>query len=84
MNTVIQRKIDVTPDYQPISANRLIGTFDISCLPTNAGDVFFEGDDGSDVPWSAGEWHQLIRVDLSSIRIKGTIGDSITVVGGTY
>jgi hypothetical protein len=84
MNTVIQRKIEVTPDYQPISSERLIGTFEISCLPTNADDVFFLGDDGSDVPWCSGEWHLLPRIDLSSVQIKGTIGDAITVIGGTY
>ena len=84
MNTVIQRKIDVLPDYRPLSDTRLVGTFEISALPTNADVVYFLGDDGSDVPWNCGEWHQLVRVDLSTIQVKGTIGDSISLVGGTW
>jgi hypothetical protein len=49
-------------------------------------DVVFElfGHDGSDVPWVPGEYHAVYRVDLSRILIKGTPGDLVTVIGGTW
>ena len=78
------RQIDVTADYQPLVADRLVATVTISCPPGNADVVVFLGDDGSDVPWQPGEWHTLHRVDLSAIQIKGTVGDFVTVVGGTW
>ncbi|NLF29325.1 MAG: hypothetical protein GX591_00390 [Planctomycetes bacterium] len=84
MNNTIIRLIDVTADYQPLVADRLVATITISCPSDNAGAVIFRGDDGSDVPWRAGEWHTLHRVDLSAIQIKGTVGDTVTVVGGTW
>ena len=84
MNTVIQRKIEVTGTFSPLSASRLVGTFDISCPPTNAGNVVFQSDDGGEVPWIPGEYHTLVRVDLSRIRVKGTPGDIVTVIGGTW
>lgn len=84
MNSIIQRKIIVTADWQPLNAERLVGTFDISCPPTNTDNVIFQGDDGSEVPWIAGEWHRLIRFNLADIQVKGTPGDIVTVVGGTW
>ncbi len=84
MNNVIMRKIMVTGSYQPLVSDRLVGSVTISTPPTNAGDVFFKGDDGSDVPWVPGEWHDFQRVNLAEIEIKGTPGDEVTVVGGTW
>jgi len=84
MNNVIMRKIDVTAGYQPLVSDRLVGTVTLSCPPGNAGNVMFRGDDCSDVPWVPGEWHRLVRVNLAEIEIKGTSGDVVTVVGGTW
>lgn len=84
MNNVIMRSITVTSTYQPLVSQPLVGSVTISTPPGNAGTVFFEGDDASDVPWVAGEWHDFRRVDLSRIRVKGTPGDTVTVVGGTW
>jgi len=84
MNNTIMRQIDVTADYQPLVADRLVATVTISCAPDNADVVYFLGDDGSDVPWRPGEWHSVHRVDLSEIQIKGTVGDTVTLVGGTW
>ena len=84
MNNVIMRKIVVAADYQPLVADRLVGSVTISTPPDNAADVQFQGDDGSDVPWVPGEWHEFRSVNLASIRIKGTPGDAVTVVGGTW
>jgi hypothetical protein len=84
MNNVIQRKITVTGSFAPLATNRLVGTFEISCPPTNIGNVLFLADDGSEVPWVPSEYHLFKRVDLASIRIKGLAGDIVTVVGGTW
>ena len=84
MNNTIMRKIDVTGDYTPLVSESLVGSVTISCLPTNAGDVYFKGDDGSDVPWKPGQWIDFRRVDLSEIEVKGTPGDVVTAIGGTW
>ena len=84
MNNVIMRKIEVTADYQPLSARKLVASATFSCPPTNAGAVHFRGDDGSDVPWMAGEWHDFWNVDLGGIVVKGTPGDVVTIIGGTW
>ncbi len=84
MNSTIMRRIEVTNDYRPISTVPLIGSFEISAVPGNTASVLFRGDDGSDVPWVQGEFHVLQRVDLSRILVKGTPGDVVTVIGGTW
>jgi hypothetical protein len=84
MNNLVQRRIPLTEDWQPLSAVPLVATADISCPPMNAGLVYFQGDDGSEVPWIPGEWHQFFSVDLSAIRVRGSVGDAVTVIGGTW
>jgi hypothetical protein len=85
MNNVIMRIVTVTGNYQPLVAASLVaGTVTISCPPTNAAVVYFKGDDGSDVPWVAAEYHEFRGVDLSGIQVKGTPGDVVTLVGGTW
>jgi len=84
MNNTIMRKIVVTDSYLPLVSESLVGSVTISCLPTNAGDVFFKGDDGSDVPWKPGQWIDFRKVDLAAIEIKGTPDDVVTVIGGTW
>jgi len=84
MNNTIMRRIDVAGSYQPLVSGKLVGSVTISCPPTNAGDVYFEGDDGSDVPWVPGEWHDFRSVNLADIKVKGTVGDTVTAVGGTW
>ena len=81
---IVQRSITVTASYAPLSAtNEVYASIDVSCPPGNAGDVYFLGDDGEDVPWIPGEWHTLHHTDLATLQIKGTAGDLVTVVGGT-
>jgi len=85
MNNVIMRIVTVTGSYQPlVAASLAAGTVTISCPPTNAAVVYFKGDDGSDVPWVAGQWHEFRGVDLKDFQIKGTPGDVVTLVGGTW
>ena len=84
MNNTIMRKIVVTASYQALVADSLVATVTLSCPPTNAANVLFKGDDGTDVPWLPGQWHELRSVDLAAIQIKGTAGDVVTIVGGTW
>lgn len=84
MNNVILRKITVTASYQPLVSSSLVGSVTISAPPTNAAIVLFKGDDGSDVPFAPGEWHTFRSIDLAAVQVKGTPGDVITLVGGTW
>jgi len=84
MNNIVMRKITVTADYQPLVSGSLVASVTISTPPTNSGNVLFKGDDGSDVPWVPGEWHEFRSIELASIQVKGTPGDVVTVVGGTW
>jgi hypothetical protein len=84
MNNFVMRKINVTASYQPLVSATLVASVTISALPTNSGPVYFRGDDGLDVPWLPGEWHEFQSVNLAEIRVKGAVGDAVTVVGGTW
>jgi hypothetical protein len=83
-NNTVMRHIAVTAGYAPLSDARLVASVTVSAPPTNSAAVYFRGDDGSDVPWQPGEWHVLRSVDLSTIEVKGTPGDVVTVVGGSW
>jgi hypothetical protein len=84
MNGVIMRKVVVQASYTNLVAeSRLVGCVTISCPPTNAAVVYFKGDDGSDVPWAAAEWHDFQNVNLADFQLKGSPGDVVTIVGAT-
>ena len=84
MNNVIMRRVGVTADYQPLADRKLVASVTLASLPTNGGTVYFRGDDGSDVPWVPGEWHDFWSVNLNEIVIKGEPDDVVTVIGGTW
>ena len=70
MNNVIMRRVEVTADYQPLADRKLVASVTLASLPTNGVTVIFRGDDGSDVPWLPGEWHDFWNVDLAGIVLK--------------
>lgn len=86
MNNVLMRKVDVTAEFAPLAAEPTVASVTISCPPGNAGNVTFKSldDSGDEVPWAPGEWHAFQRIDLARVEIKGTAGDAVTVVGGTW
>ena len=84
MNNIIMRNVTVTAGYQPLSAVSLVGSVTISTPPGNTNDVVFRGDDGSDVPWRPGTWFDFYNIDLAEVFVKGTPGDAVNVVGGTW
>ena len=69
MNNVVMRKITVTGEYQPLVSSSLVASVTISTPPTNAGDVLFKGDDGSDVPWVAND------MDRTQTAVRQQIGE---------
>ena len=80
-SNIYMRTVDVTTSYAALESARTVASVTISCPPGNAGNVTFKGDDGSDVPWIPGEYHSFRDIDLSQIEIKGTSGDTVTIVG---
>jgi len=84
MNNTYFAKVDVTADYQALAAGRTVLTVTLSALPTNSGAVYLRNAAGQEVPLVPGEWHTLVGVDLAELEVKGTLGDSVTVVGGTW
>jgi len=84
MHNIIMRTVPVTAEYQPLSAVSLVGSVTISVPPTNVGNTFFRGDDGSDVSWPRASWFEFFSVDLSKIFVKGAPGDVISIIGGTW
>ena len=84
MNSILMRKVTITTDYQPLVSTRTVVTATISCPPSNVGNVLFKGDTGQDVPWVPGEWHDFKGVNLAEIEVKGTPGDTVTLIGGSW
>ena len=83
-NNLIIRRIEVTPEYRPLVDHALVGTFDISTPPFNSAPVYVQGDDGSDVELVPGECHQLVRISLDQVKVRGDAGCVVTVIGGTW
>ena len=83
-NNFVGRLVDVTASYVALSANSEVVTVTLSAPLANAENVFIQGDTGDDVPVVPGEWHILKSVDLSRIKIKGTVNDTVTLIGGTW
>lgn len=84
MNNVIMRTVSVSTVYSKLSATKLVGSVTISTPPTNTSPVLFKADVGSDVPWVPGEWHDFTSINLADIQIRGTNGDLVTIIGGTW
>lgn len=86
MHNVILRTITVTSAWQPLSATPLVGSVTISTPPTNAATVLFRSinEPEHETFFVTGEWHCVRRVDLSTIQVKGTAGDKVTLIGGTW
>lgn len=85
MNNLVQRIIAVGPDWTPCSTlEEEIVSVDVLALPSNAAPIEFEGDTGDAVPWQPGEWHSFGRINLARLRVRGVLGDRVTLVGGTW
>jgi hypothetical protein len=83
MNNTVLKKIDVTDEWQALSPVPLVASVTISALPTNAANVLLRNSE-SQVEIIPGEWQDLRSVNLADLQVKGTAGDVVTVVGGTW
>lgn len=74
--------VTLTANYQPLSAAyKPVSNCVISFSPDNTGTAYILGVADADVPMAPGEWHRLELGELSSIQVKGTAGDVVTIVG---
>lgn len=83
MNNTILRQIDVVDEFQPLASESIVASVTISAPPTNAANVTLKSADG-EAQMIPGEWQEFHRIDLSELQIKGTAGDIVTLIGGTW
>jgi len=83
MNNTILRQIDVTDEFQPLANEKTVASVTVSCPPTNAANVTLKSADG-EAMMIPGEWQEFHRIDLSELQVKGTAGDIVSVIGGTW
>ena len=76
---VFQREQAVMTSYGGLWDFAQLATLEVTCSPTNAAPVYFEGDDLSDVPWQPGECHTFHDIDTRDLRWKGTSGDKVII-----
>jgi len=74
--------VTVTESYAALVSASTEGVFEISCPPTNVGNVTFKFG-GNTMAWVPGEWHTW-TVDLADVQIIGTAGDVVTIVGRSW
>ena len=85
MNNVVFRKIVLTNQYQPLSAQPSEVLSVTVLMPVrNKQDAIFQGEGGVEVPLQKGTRFELKKVNLAEIRVKGRPGDKIILVGGTW
>ncbi len=84
MNNIIARKITLTTSWQTLASDKTVASITLTAPSYNSANVILEGDTDDEVPLEPGEWHELEHVNLADIRVKGTAGDIVTVVGGTW
>ena len=84
MNNLIARKIDFTTAFAPLAVKRTVATITITAPPTNSDVAYLQGDTAQEVPLVPGEWHTFQRVNLADIQVKGSVGDKLTLIGGTW
>ena len=73
--------ITLTASYVAISPTPLVGDFVISALESNTGNMYFQGDDATDVAVSPDDWYEFRGVNLAAISVKGVAGDKVTIIG---
>ncbi len=83
-NSIILRTVEVTEEWRPLSPEPLVGTVDVSTPPTNSGPVFFKAGVGEEAWFLPGEFHAFQRIPIHSVFVKGTAGDMVTIIGGTW
>jgi hypothetical protein len=74
--------IGLTAAYTPITATTTLFKGTLTAPDNNAATAYLLSSDGhTDIPIPAGKFHEYSAVDLATIRVKGTPGDTLTLVG---
>ncbi len=84
MNNTIIRNVSVTGTYAPVTSQRTVATVTVTSAISNGSAVYLKGDTGDDVAIWPGEWHIFKSINLAELKVKGTSGDVVTVIGGTW
>ncbi len=82
MNTPIIRKVNLSGVFQPLAAERTVGTFTIR-NPSADNAVLLCDDGVTELPMDRSQQFTLEGVDLSHIQAKGGLGDFLMVTGAT-
>ena len=84
MNNSILIEKDVTATFQKLSDTELVASGELMTPPSNAADVEVKGSNASVVHFKPGQSNAFRSIDLAEIQFKGTVGDKIVFVGGTW
>ena len=84
MNNSIFIEKDVTAGFQKLSDAELVASGELMTPPGNAADVEVKGSNASAVHFKAGQSNPFRSINLAEIQFKGTAGDKIVFVGGTW
>lgn len=85
MHNAIMFPIWLSGTFQPLYAVKLIASVTISCPPSNTAPAYFKvGATGGSVPWVPGEWHEFKNIDLSTLYVRGSAPDLVSIIGGTW
>ena len=83
-NNVVLKMIELTDQFQPLSAVPLVASITLSAPPANSGAVTLRTPAGAEAEMIPGEWHTLYRVNLARLEVRGSAGDMLSMVGGTW
>lgn len=83
-NNVILRVFELAEAFRPLSDKPLTATVTVSAPPSNSGPVYLRAGEGEEAFLINGECHALTRIDLHALEARGTPGDVLTVIGGTW
>lgn len=82
-NNILMRQLTLGEVAQALGGDEVF-TVDVSCPAANTAPVYFKIGAADEMPWQPGAQHNLRRIRLSDITVRGTAGDKVDLVGGTW
>lgn len=82
-NTVALR-LALAAGYQRFCRAPVLVSGQFHVTASNSGSAWLKGVDGNDIELSKGQSYTVVGVDISQTEWKGTIGDVVTFLGGTW
>ena len=84
MNNSILIEKDVTTSWGKLSDTDLVASGELMTPPSNGNDVEVKGSNDAAVHFKPGQSNPMKSINLKEIQFKGTAGDKIVFVGGTW